>query len=321
MKKLPLYILFIVLMNATYSQIGPNDANALIGLPNATDLTEINAILTPQIGSVVYNLADDQIYRFTSSGWQVVSGENIYNTDGALSGERTVDMAANQLNFDTSVDSRTTLTLRRTNNANSVGIAFRNSGNAYPATIVMGSGSSGNSNGLDFYTGGNDGNAGNLTKTLALQNDNQIELSEYGETPINFEGTSTAVKLLGVEADGGVVEVNTVSSSRIFYPPSIAIDASTVSANPAAPGDESVNLYQQYLDQFTLANAATSASSAGAPGTLPTYLATELYYYVTFFDPAVFANVAIDANGVMTYDIIGTPLDFNSLINVVFVVR
>ena len=33
-----------------YSQI---DANSLIGLPNAADIAEINAIVNPQIGSIV----------------------------------------------------------------------------------------------------------------------------------------------------------------------------------------------------------------------------------------------------------------------------
>ena len=46
-----------------------------------------------------------------------------------------------------------------------------------------------------------------------------------------------------------------------------------------------------------------------------------LYYYVTYYDPTVFDNISIDANGVMTYDIIGQPADYNSLINVVFVVK
>ncbi len=72
MKKLPLLILFLALMNQAFAQIGPNDANALMGLPTATNLTEINAIINPQIGSVVFNLDDEEIYRYTgaTNGWQ-----------------------------------------------------------------------------------------------------------------------------------------------------------------------------------------------------------------------------------------------------------
>ncbi|MGB3151249.1 MAG: hypothetical protein WBB27_11355 [Maribacter sp.] len=62
-------------------------------------------------------------------------------------------------------------------------------------------------------------------------------------------------------------------------------------------------------------------SSTGAPATVPTYGRTELYYYVTFADPAVFNIDQIDANGNLQYDVIATPTDYNSLINVVFVVK
>lgn len=116
-------------------------------------------------------------------------------------------------------------------------------------------------------------------------------------------------------------QIAPTKASRIFYPPSIALDAGTVSANLAAPGDELKDLYQDYINQFTLVNATTSVSSAGAPGTIPTYARTELYYYITYYDPTVFDNVAIDANGNLTYDIIATPSDDNTLINVVFVVK
>ncbi|SHJ65676.1 hypothetical protein [Aquimarina spongiae] len=77
MKKLPLLILFLALMNQAFAQIGPNDANALMGLPTATDLTEINAIINPQIGSVVFNLDDEEIYRYTgaTNGWQVATDD------------------------------------------------------------------------------------------------------------------------------------------------------------------------------------------------------------------------------------------------------
>ena len=78
-----------------------------------------------------------------------------------------------------------------------------------------------------------------------------------------------------------------------------------------------INLYSQYLAQY----GSPSVRSAGAPAAIPTYSATELYYYVTYADPTVFDNMSIDANGVLTYDIIGQPADYNALINVVFVVK
>ena len=103
----------------------------------------------------------------------------------------------------------------------------------------------------------------------------------------------------------------TSGAARIFYPPSIAIDASTNGTG------FTVDLYAQYIAQF----GSPAVASTGAPAAVPTYAASDLYYYVTLADPAVFANMSIDANGVLTYDIIGQPSDYNSLINVVFVVR
>ncbi|WP_373074599.1 hypothetical protein, partial [Zeaxanthinibacter enoshimensis] len=104
----------------------------------------------------------------------------------------------------------------------------------------------------------------------------------------------------------------TSKAARIFYPPSIAVDAST-------NGSFTVDLYAQYTAQF----GTPTVASSGAPAAVPTYAATELYYYVTYADPAVFdtATMSIDANGVLSYDIIGQPSDYNSLINVVFVVK
>lgn len=104
----------------------------------------------------------------------------------------------------------------------------------------------------------------------------------------------------------------TSKAARVFYPPSIAIDASSNGTG------RTVNLYTEYTDQFASVN---TVASAGAPAAVPTYAANELYYYVTYSDPTVFDNISISAAGLMTYDIIGQPADYNSLINVVFVVK
>ena len=67
------YLLFIAFI---YSQnmVAQIDANSLMGLPTATNITEINAILNPQIGSIVYNLNDNNIYRYTgaTNGWKLL---------------------------------------------------------------------------------------------------------------------------------------------------------------------------------------------------------------------------------------------------------
>lgn len=210
MKKQSLIVvLFLSFSTMVYSQI---DANSLMGLPTATDLAQINAIAGPQIGSVVFNLGDQEIYRYTSTGWQI-------STD---------DQNASEVNIVTPVD-------------------------------------------LDGDT----------------VNETTLEAMVQSIAPI------------------------TSKAARIFYPPSIAIDASTTGTG------RTVDLYNEYIAQF----GTPTAASVGAPAAIPTYTRTELYYYVTYADPAVFNNISIAANGVMTYDIITTPATYNSLINVVFVVQ
>ncbi|MGB5652811.1 MAG: hypothetical protein WBM56_03160, partial [Robiginitalea sp.] len=149
-----------------------------------------------------------------------------------------------------------------------------------------------------------------------------IDLSTYLDNTDDQEGTEVNLTV-ALDSDGDGVNETTVEESlsaiapitsgaaRVFYPPSIAIDASTNGTG------FTVDLYAQYIAQFE----NVPVRSPGAPLDIPTYAATDLYYYVTLADPAVFSNMSIDANGVLTYNIIGQPSDYNSLINVVFVVR
>ena len=117
-----------------------------------------------------------------------------------------------------------------------------------------------------------------------------------------------------VEAVVQAITPITSASGRIFYPPSIALDASTL-------GTDSVDLYQEYINQF---GSPVVSSEAVA---IPTYGRTELYYYVTYADPSVFGNgtsvqnMSVTTNGVLSYEIFNQPTDYNALINVVFVVK
>ncbi len=214
MKRIKLFIL----LSVPFSVFAQIDADQLMGLPTATDLAEITGITGPTIGATVYNLDDDEIYRFTSTGWQIA----------------TDDQTASEVILDAATDI--------------------------------------------------DGDAVNeVTVEDAIQD----------IAPI------------------------TSKAGRVFYPPSIEIDASTNITT-------SINLYNAYTTQFTgpgLVASSTDGGTTFAPP-IPVYGPTELYYYVTFADPAVFSNISIDGNtGEMTYTIIGQPTDFNTLINVVFVVK
>ncbi|MEY8778980.1 hypothetical protein AB9K32_01040 [Allomuricauda sp. XS_ASV26] len=150
----------------------------------------------------------------------------------------------------------------------------------------------------------------NGTLQVPLADINNQDASEVNsDSPVDVDGDGNTESTV----EDVIQDIARITSkaARIFYPPSIAIDASTNGTG------RTINLYSQYLAQY----GSPTVRSAGAPAAIPTYGATELYYYVTYADPTVFANMTIDANGVLTYDIIGQPADYNALINVVFVVK
>ncbi len=142
------------------------------------------------------------------------------------------------------------------------------------------------------------------------------------------DGTETVVEAavgseLSVTGDGSSSTPYIINNLRpnIFYPPSIAIDVSAYSGTTIT--NETIDLYAQYQAQYGSPMVSSAGPGPGntAPAAIPTYASNELYYYVTLFDTSVFDNISIDENGLMTYDIIGSPADYNSLINVVFVVK
>ena len=139
----------------------------------------------------------------------------------------------------------------------------------------------------------------------------QVRFSDYGTG--NYEDT-TAVFLLGVEADGDLIEMNTAKSSRIFYPPAIAIVANQIDT------ELTLDLHQTYVDLFE-GGSGSFIKSSSAPGVIPTYDQDELYYYILDYDTAVFDNVTINDNGLMEYDVIAPASGDCSFINIVFVVK
>ncbi|KKL68702.1 hypothetical protein LCGC14_2122340, partial [marine sediment metagenome] len=155
---------------------------------------------------------------------------------------------------------------------------------------------------------------GNLDVPLSTigtddQFDDEVEL----RTPIDVDDAGKATVSLETNVQEVIEAIAPITSkaARIFYPPSIAVDASSNGTG------RTIDLYTQYTAQF----ATPAVASTGAPAAIPTYAANDLYYYVTEYDTSVFANVSVSATGVMTYDVVAAPADYNSLINVVFVVK
>ncbi|SNZ02108.1 hypothetical protein, partial [Flagellimonas pacifica] len=130
---------------------------------------------------------------------------------------------------------------------------------------------------------------------------------EMTDIDVDGDGTSEAT----VDAAMADITKVTAKSGRIFYPPSIAVDASTV--GPGTP----INLYSQYVAQY----GTPAVKSPSAPAAIPTYLAGELHYYITYYDTSVFSGVTVSDAGIMNFTVDAVPTDYNSLINVVFVVK
>jgi hypothetical protein len=102
-------------------------------------------------------------------------------------------------------------------------------------------------------------------------------------------------------------------SARFFYMPSVVFDTTA----PAT--GQTKDLYNLYKTQFS--NIPANAKSTSAPATIPFFPnATDLYYYVTGYDPAVFKINSISSTGTLNYDILSNATSA-SFINIVFVVK
>ena len=122
-------------------------------------------------------------------------------------------------------------------------------------------------------------------------------------------GNATNDRVVVTDANGVLKNISPMP--RFFYMPAITFDTTAIGAGLTK------NLYQEYVAQFTnvtVRNTSAPANIAYIP------LNTELNYYVTYFDPAVFANLSIDDNGILTYDIIGTG-NPTSYLNIVFALK
>ena len=106
-----------------------------------------------------------------------------------------------------------------------------------------------------------------------------------------------------------------VETPEFFYMPSILLPLDT--SDPAySAGTFTVNLYAQYAAQMS-----PTTKNAGAES-LPLYSKNELNYFITYYDAAVFTNVNVDNNGVMTYQLVGSPVvSEKTYMNIIFQVK
>lgn len=88
------------------------------------------------------------------------------------------------------------------------------------------------------------------------------------------------------------------AEDSFFYMPAIVLPLDET--DPAFSGGRFiVNLYTRYKEQFGLPVGSTVVSET--TGKLPVYENDQLYYFVTYYDNNVFTDVALTADGELSY--------------------
>ncbi|UVD79175.1 hypothetical protein NWE55_13740 [Myroides albus] len=173
---------------------------------------------------------------------------------------------------------------------------------------------------------------------LTVKGDGGVQVNNINKP--EFAGKSTD-KVVVADADGVLKTVERAKvAPQFFYMPAVIFD--TKSKGTGLVRD----LYQEYVNQFTGGKAGVEKAgvekegypiahgaggytmpytggivgSDGAPADIAVFGSGELHYYVTYYDTKVFANLSIDKDGKLTYDIIGnaTPASY---MNIVFVIK
>ena len=110
------------------------------------------------------------------------------------------------------------------------------------------------------------------------------------------------------------------ADSNWFFMPTIALYMAPTNGTP-----REVNLWEKFQEQFTPITEPTGrlTASDGAPSFLPAAMArnaADFWFFVTVSDDEVINVIEIDANGVMTYEILEIPTD-QTFMNIIFVER
>ncbi|MDH6306868.1 hypothetical protein M2459_003505 [Parabacteroides sp. PF5-5] len=120
-----------------------------------------------------------------------------------------------------------------------------------------------------------------------------------------------------IGAGGG----DATAAEKYFYIPSFNIPLKAVGQT------DQINLYAEYVRQFTQTGNTTFVSSnasltkipSKAAGTL--YTASELDYVVTYYDPNTIENVTVSTAGKLSYKVKSQITSPASFLNVVFVIK
>ncbi|NGX84693.1 collagen-like protein, partial [Aequorivita sp. KMM 9714] len=184
---------------------------------------------------------------------------------------------------------------------------------------------------IEIVTGGTEAV---LVETSLKVKDESITSTHIKNGTIQAEDIANAdpnhVLVTDVNGNPVWVDKSTLNGNgpKFFYMPAVIFETSQTGTGLQR------NLYDDYKKQFTgvafdVAHGAAGPSltynggligSTNAPAQIQIFESNELYYYITYFDESVFANLSINENGVLTYDIIdsSSPASF---MNIVFVIK
>lgn len=187
------------------------------------------------------------------------------------------------------------------------------------------------------------GLGGELNKpTTITQNGYKFEIATVGDSlvisglakagvqgrrlDVNDEGEDYSQHLLAVD-DTGIVSAIKAAMPKFFYMPSVLIPTAVDQIDSRQSEDIDFNdstregkidLYAIYAAQFgdpPVKNPTTTT-------TLPVLPATELDYYITWYDDTVFEDVSVTDTGILTYTISTTAdITMGTFMNIVFAVK
>ncbi len=129
-------------------------------------------------------------------------------------------------------------------------------------------------------------------------------------------GASDDIKISTTSIDDDIsynIDVK-AAMPKFFYMPPIVFDTTEI-------GTFERNLHEEYLNQFTGFNNPTLIKNESAPSQVPNLpIATDLDYYIIYYDTKVFDELSISDSGVLTYTIVGAGT-ITSFMTIVFVIK
>ncbi|WP_412850772.1 hypothetical protein ACL0VS_01120 [Chryseobacterium sp. PMSZPI] len=166
----------------------------------------------------------------------------------------------------------------------------------------------------DVSTGAQTGPAANIDTTGYYYYNGTLWVKTETITTLtnNNNGTFTYV------SENGTGTVINAVMPKFFYMPSIVLPTDTSDpAYDSGTGEFTINLYQLYANQFT-----TPVIKSNATSTLPVLTSTDLDYFVTYSDSAVFNIVSLDTSGILKYKLqAGYVVSEKTYMNVVLKVK